>query len=51
MAVDWDVRYPKADTDGEKPYEEFFTNDDVREENSSPKECPRWAGNFDIIMV
>ena len=29
---DWDVRYPAADTDGEKPYEEFFTEDDVKDE-------------------
>lgn len=28
----WDVRYPAADTDGEKPYEEFFTSDDVKDE-------------------
>ena len=29
---DWDVRYPAADTDGEKPYEEFFTEEDVKDE-------------------
>lgn len=29
---DWDVRYPAADTDGEKPYEEFFTSEDVKDE-------------------
>lgn len=27
-----DVRYPAADTDGEKPYEEFFTSEDVKDE-------------------
>lgn len=31
---DWDVRYPAADTDGEKPYEEFFTSNDVKDEKS-----------------
>jgi FlaA1/EpsC-like NDP-sugar epimerase len=31
---DWDVRYPEADTDGEKPYEEFFTADDIKDEKS-----------------
>ena len=31
---DWDVRYPVADTDGEKPYEEFFTDDDVKDEKT-----------------
>ena len=31
---DWDVRYPAADTDGEKPYEEFFTEDDVKDEKT-----------------
>lgn len=31
---DWDVRYPAADTDGEKPYEEFFTDDDVKDEKT-----------------
>ena len=30
----WDVRYPAADTDGEKSYEEFFTEDDVKDEKS-----------------
>lgn len=30
----WDVRYPEADTDGEKPYEEFFTADDKKDEKS-----------------
>ena len=27
---DWDVRYHEVDTDGEKPFEEFFTESDVR---------------------
>ena len=31
---DWDVRYPAADTDGEKPYEEFFTEEDVKDERT-----------------
>lgn len=31
---DWDARYPAADTDGEKPYEEFFTEDDVKDEKT-----------------
>ncbi len=31
---DWDARYPAADTDGEKPYEEFFTDDDVKDEKT-----------------
>ena len=31
---DWDVRYPAADTDGEKPYEEFFTDDDAKDEKT-----------------
>ena len=30
----WDVRCPAADTDGEKPYEEFFTEDDVKDEKT-----------------
>lgn len=29
---DWEVRYPAADTDGEKAYEEFFAQGDVKEE-------------------
>lgn len=29
---DWEVRYSNADTDGEKPYEEFFTDADVKDE-------------------
>jgi len=31
---DWDVRYPAADTDGEKSYEEFFTEEDVKDEKT-----------------
>ena len=30
---DWDVRYPAADTDGEKPYEEFYTDTDIKDED------------------
>lgn len=30
----WDVRFPPADTDGEKPYEEFYTNTDVKDEET-----------------
>ena len=30
----WDVRYFEADTDGEKPYEEFFVNTDVKDETT-----------------
>lgn len=30
----WDVRYAEADTSGEKPYEEFFTADDTRNETT-----------------
>ena len=30
----WKVHYPEADTDGEKPYEEFFTSTDLRDETS-----------------
>ena len=33
-ATDWDVRYPEADTDGEKPYEEFFVSGDVKDETT-----------------
>ena len=28
---DWEVVYPPADTDGEKPYEEFFTEEDKKD--------------------
>ena len=31
---DWDVRYPAADTDGEKPYEEFYTDTDIKDEET-----------------
>ena len=31
---EWDVRFPPADTDGEKPYEEFYTNTDVKDEET-----------------
>jgi FlaA1/EpsC-like NDP-sugar epimerase len=31
---DWDVRYPAADTDGEKPYEEFYTDTDIKDEDT-----------------
>lgn len=34
---DWDVRFPHADTDGEKPYEEFFTSRDKLDEMSFVK--------------
>lgn len=30
---DWDVCYPAADTDGEKPYEEFYTDTDIKDED------------------
>ena len=31
---DWKVFYPEADTDGEKPYEEFFTDSDIKDETA-----------------
>lgn len=33
----WDVRYSDADTSGEKPYEEFFTAGDTRDEETFAK--------------